>query len=310
MAQLCSRVQSPPASPTSSGTSERTEPKASAPRASAPPAKGLTTHIPRVTLNHRYLPHIIDIIFDVADPSAQIKMSQVCRSWRHRVLRRYYHLFNPTGNDEEVTFRHSSDGGQQTLRWPEHQLLLACRVVDITNSGCALDYTWVTTMTDTIRFTNPSSFCCSPPLPRVPFKRLICQNFWPPIVTSQWANITNLIVIYGDDFRTSPANKLMALPHVLPSLRSIVIICRERPNEQRTAQEKEFWMELNGALELWRARAPSRYPRVYIVSANGDRPALPLLMFPTVAWSLDQYKRIIGEKEYDIETEFDKVLAP
>lgn len=293
MAQMCSRVQSPPPSPTNTHS----------------------TNTPRVTIDHLAFPHLVDLVFDFAIPTALVRMSEVCKYWRWKVHCRYYHIFNPSGNDDYVKFSLTPDGEQETLRRPEYRLLLACRVIDLTSGSCFLDHSWITVMNDTIRFKSAIAFCMCPTQTVMPVKRLVCNSFWPNFRPDKWRNVTSFVVTYGRGFQTpSEPSILRTLPTTLPRLTAIVFICREKAPDDELQGQHGFWRELNNALMTWRINTPSRCPQVYVVS-SGDEPAseqtaLPLLTYPAIAWTFEQHKEHMGEAQYEIESNFDRVLTP
>lgn len=68
-----------------------------------------------VTIDHRYFPHIIDLILSFLSYPGLIRCSGVCRSWRERVLSRLF--------DHVALFEPGQDGGltevwSRNLDWP------------------------------------------------------------------------------------------------------------------------------------------------------------------------------------------------
>ncbi|EJT51434.1 hypothetical protein A1Q1_07406 [Trichosporon asahii var. asahii CBS 2479] len=93
-------------------------------------------------IDHQYFPHIIDVIFDTAPPASLAVMARACREWRDCVLSRFHHVqdvrieqvdgaiqtvfYIPTKSNEGVYYNHVG------LTPNCLGLLAGCKILDIT----------------------------------------------------------------------------------------------------------------------------------------------------------------------------------
>lgn len=88
-----------------------------------------------VSIHHTYFPHIIDTIFDCAEPGSLAVMARTCRAWRRRCLSRFYVVRCRHGSgslaDLPVVIWDQYDRELHFSENSELALLAGCHILDI-----------------------------------------------------------------------------------------------------------------------------------------------------------------------------------
>lgn len=143
-----------------------------------PFATPLTRPITMVSIHHEYFLHIIDAIFDYAEPAALAIMARTCRKWRHRCLSQFYVLHEFCYIDQSpvaaIETRNRFDRVQLLKGNAELALLAGCKVIDI-DTFFRPQPLWHADV-DTVRFRRGLETDITFEILPLPVRQIVCQN--------------------------------------------------------------------------------------------------------------------------------------
>lgn len=157
-----------------------------------------------VTIHHSAFPHLIDMVFDFADPTALLLMAKVCRGWRDRVLRKFHHVCCLSVIDAlpDVLSISLDYPGQRQLKFGKEAvgLLAGCRVLDVgedeppsrfVHNASGKPFNLLPNL-DTVRYSTTSDVTLFA-------RQLVFNDGWSPIATGS-PIVKRLVVHWSDDF--------------------------------------------------------------------------------------------------------------
>lgn len=272
-----------------------------------------------VMIEHAYYPHIVEAIFDYAGFDSLVAMSQTCQDWRHRASAKIGHIYHFDGE----SFYHPFDTTKENI-------VRQCRILDVAFHPTSLSSGFdaeaqqfgharlpsYALNLDTIRFVDVGYL--QTPIWYAAARRLVFGQFhcnWNPRFlqdkdfTGRALFIGVKRVIINHTLRTSRCHQLEPRSFFM-TLREVVFVFHGHEacpccflSVLRSARRTHVPVTVVGAetLTTHATFQPYRVEGQKFTKPSGDR---RLAVRGIRLLTHEEYRELIGEKEYAIETDF------